>query len=219
MATTSPVLGLKLNDLSDPFQLSDFTGNWGILDASPGVFTCTSTTRPSWASPQAGRLIFMKDLKQLSYWDGSAWQDLRDAAPIFAGGIFINTNVAPGASPVFNILTFTTPRPCSLAVWVTGLYNYPNNQTQDAWQSVTYDGAVQLMGSFRDQFRAAGNSGDSSAPAAISIPTLTVVPTVSAGQHKIGLKLEVSSSYRTPITMVGAKVITMVSLYQAGNSL
>lgn len=219
MATFSTILGLKLNAESDPFQLSDFIANWNVLDASPGIFICTSTSRPNWTSAQAGRLIFMKDLKQLSYWSGTAWSDLRDSAPVFAGGIFVNTECNPGSSSVHTLLTFTTPRPCALSIWLTGTYNCPNNKTQDAWQSISFDGVQQLMGGYREQMRFAGNSGDSSANLGQDATSLAVIPSVSAGQHRIGVQVDVSSSYKTAVNLVGAKTIGMISLYASNNSL
>jgi hypothetical protein len=219
LATFSPVLGLKLNDPSDPFQLSDFIANWGILDASPGVYICTSTTRPSWGTAQAGRLIFMKDLKQTSYWTGSAWADLRDSVPAFAWGAVVNSWVNPGASAYFSICTFTTPRPCALAIIISGTYEYPNNFTQDAYQSVTFDGVRQEMGGFREQTRFTGNSGDSGGYAGNNVISLMMMPSITAGQHNIGLQLDVSSTYRTSVFLSGVKGMAFISLYSSGNSL
>ncbi len=219
MATFSSVMGLKLNDLSDPFQVSDFTGNWGILDASPGTFICTSTSRPSWGAAQAGRLIFMKDLKQLSYWDGSAWNDLRDSAPVFAGGVFVNQVANPGASPVYNILTFTTPRPCAMAIWMSGTYGYPNNKFQNANQAVAFDGVAGFMGSYQEQIRFSGNADDNGAAASITCVSMQIIPSVSAGTHRIGARLQVGSEYKVSITVTGYKVIGMIALYSSGNTL
>src|SRR6185312_8967561 len=122
MATFTTFLGLKVNAGTDAFLLSDFTSNWNTLDANPGVFICTSTTRPSYSSGQAGRIIFMTDLKQLSYWNGSSWQDLRDSAPVFAQGAIFNTSMSAGSSPTFTVCSLTVPRPCSMAIWLSGTY-------------------------------------------------------------------------------------------------
>lgn len=220
MATYSTILGLKLNGESDPFQLSDFIANWNVLDASPGIFICTSTSRPNWNTSQAGRMIFMKDLKQLSFWGGTAWNDLRDAAPVFAGGVYMNVACNPGSSSTHTLLTFTTPRPCALSIWLTGTYNFPDNKDQDAWQSVSFDGVQQLMGGFREQIRFAGAPDASGTPSSGENATsMAVIPSVPAGQHKIGIQVDVSSTYKTAISLVGAKTIGMISLYASNNSL
>jgi hypothetical protein len=219
VATYSTVLGLKLNQLSDPFELSDFVANWSILDANPGYFICTSVSKPSWGAAQAGRMIFMTDLKQLSWWSGTAWNDLRDSAPVFAGGSYLSVACNPGSTGVFNVLTFTTPRPSSLAIWLSGTYNCPNNKSQNSYQSVVFDGAQQTIGSFREQVRFAGISGDTGFAVGTNAASLAMIPTVSAGQHRIGVQVDVSSSYNTAITLVGVKVMAMIALYATGNSL
>jgi hypothetical protein len=217
VATYSTVLGLKLNELSDPFELSDFVQNWDILDASPGTFICTSVSRPSWGTAQAGRMIFMTDLKQSSYWTGTAWADLRNAVPSFAGGSFMSVTCNPGSSGIFNILTFTTPRPCSMAIFASATYQYPNNKTQDLYQSITFDGGAQYMG-YREQVRMSPTGGDTGVAAGNNAASMAIIPTVAAGQHKIGMEVYVGS-YNTPITLVGVKTVAFISLFASGNSL
>jgi hypothetical protein len=217
VATYSTVLGLKLNQLSDPFELSDFVANWDILDASPGTFICTSVSRPSWGAAQAGRMIFMTDLKQLSYWTGTGWADLRDSVPAFAGGTYLDVKCNPGSSGTFTILTLTTPRPCSMAIFASATYNYPNNKSQDLYQSVTFDGVEQYLG-YREQLRMSPTGGDTGSAAGNNATSIAMIPSLSAGQHKIGVKVQVGS-YNVPITLIGVKTIAMISLYSNGNSL
>jgi hypothetical protein len=217
VATYSTVLGLKVNQLSDPFELSDFVGNWDILDASPGIFICTSVSRPSWGTAQAGRLIFMTDLKQTSYWTGTGWADLRDSVPTFASGGFLSVTCNPNSSGIFNILTFTTPRPCSMSIFASATYQYPNNKTQDLYQSITFDGTTEYMG-YREQVRCAPTGGDSGVNAGNNATSMVMIPTVTAGQHKIGMQVFVGG-YNTPVTLVGVKSLAMISLFASGNSL
>lgn len=219
MATFSNYLGLKLNQSTDAFLLSDFIANWDILDASPGIYVCTSTTRPSWSSGQAGRLIFMTDLKQLSWWAGASWQDLRDSVPVFSQGTFFNTSMSAGSSPQFTVCTFTTPRPCSIAIMLSATYTCSNQQNQDAFQSIIFDGAKQNLGSFREQIRFSGNKSDSGNSAGLNVASLTVVPSVTAGTHTMGVQVDMSSDYSSAITLSGAKVIGMISLFFSGNSM
>lgn len=219
MATFSNYLGLKLNQSTDPFLLSDFIANWDILDASPGIYICTSTTRPSWSSGQAGRLIFMTDLKQTSYWNGTSWQDLRDSVPMFVAGSYFNTSMSAGSSPQFTVCTFTTPRPCSLAIILSATYTCSNQRNQDAYQSIIFDGAKQNLGSFREQIRFSGNASDSGNSAGLNATSLTVVPSVTAGTHTMGVEVDMSNDYSNSITLTGAKVIGLIGLYSSGNSL
>ena len=182
------------------------------------MFICTSTARPSWGSPQAGRIIFMTDLKQMSYWDGTSWQDMRDSAPVFAGGVFLGTSMSPGTSPVFNVLTFTTPRPAALAIWLSATYNCANNKTQDAYQTVVFDGAAATIGNFREQVRFEGNSGDSGALAGTNALSIGLVPSMSAGQHKIGIKVDMGT-YPVSVEMAGIKIMAMIALQASNNVL
>jgi hypothetical protein len=78
VSTRSDILQLILNasDGSDPFLLSDFLTNWGILDSSPGVFICTSSTHPSWGTDQAGRLVFETDTLDFLGWNGTTFLNL-----------------------------------------------------------------------------------------------------------------------------------------------
>jgi hypothetical protein len=219
VATYSTVLGLKLNGESDPFQLSDFIQNWGILDASPGIFICTSTSRPTWTSAQAGRLIFMSDQKQLSFWNGSTWNDLRDSAPIFAGGTYINSYVNPGTTAGFSVLTLTTPRPSALAIIMSGMYNCNNLDTQGCGQVITFDGVQQQMGGYAESVRFASTPGNSGDYLGIGATSLAVIPSVSAGQHKIGVSVTVNGAYRSSVQVIGTKVIGIMSAYSSSNSL
>ena len=218
MATTSNYLGLKLNTGTDPFLLADFTSNWGIIDASPGITICTSSTRPSLSAGQAGRVIFMTDLKQLSYWNGTSWQDLRDSAPVFAGGKSLNSSCSKNSTSNFTILNLTTPRPCALAVILTGIYQCDNRQSQDVFQNLTVDGSDVLMGNFREQIRFEGNASDAGSNAGANATSLGVASSVSAGAHSIGIKVAVGGN-SSPVTLVGSKVLAFISLFASSNSL
>jgi hypothetical protein len=218
MPTYSTYLNLKLNVGSDPFLLSDFVNNWSILDGAPGHFICTSLTRPAWGAAQAGRLIFMTDLKQTSFWDGAAWQDLRNSAPVFAAGVFLNASMARNTSPVFTVLSFTTPRPCALSLFLTATYNCSNQNNQDLWQSLAFDGAKVTGFGYREQVRFSGNASDSGALAGDTAMTLAVIPSVAAGSHTAGIVVDMGT-YSTSATLVGAKVLAMISVYNASNVL
>ena len=71
MSTTTDKLGLKKPAGTDPFLLTDFNSNTDLIDRAPGVYYCTSTTRPTWSSPQAGRMILETDTKKMFIWPGS----------------------------------------------------------------------------------------------------------------------------------------------------
>jgi hypothetical protein len=161
----------------------------------------------------------MSDLKQLSYWNGTTWNDLRDAAPVFAGGYYLNVACNPGSSATFNALTLTTPRPSGLSVWMGATFTYPANGWQIAAQAITFDGTPALMGGFEEEVRFAGDPYSTGGEGATNATSMALIPSVSAGQHQIGIRVQVSNQYFTTVTLVGIKIIAMISTYASGNSL
>lgn len=76
MTTPSPKLQLAVPSQVDPFSTDDLAANWGKIDAAPGSFICTSTTRPVWTSAQAGRKILETNTGLEWWWDGDEWKRL-----------------------------------------------------------------------------------------------------------------------------------------------
>lgn len=72
MSSTSPRLGLVRPVTADSFQTSDHFNNLTLLDGFPGVFICTSGTRPgSWGAAHTGMLIFETDTSLMWRWNGT----------------------------------------------------------------------------------------------------------------------------------------------------
>jgi hypothetical protein len=221
MATFSTYLGLKLNGASDPFLLSDFIANWTILDGAPGVFICTSSSRPSWTAAQAGRMIFMTDYECLAFWNGTAWLDCRDAAPVFASGVFLNSNIAHNTTSSYTVINLTTPRTCSLAIAITATYLCAANSNQDLWQRVLVDGAGSTgnqLGGYREQLRFTASAGVAG-NAGLTATSLQVASGVAAGAHTIGLGVDVGNVSNIAVNVVGIKAVAWLALSSAGNSL
>jgi hypothetical protein len=221
MATYSTYLGLKLNGASDPFLLSDFLGNWTILDGSPGTYVCTSTSRPAWTAAQAGRLIFMTDYKCLSYWDGAQWQDCRDASPAFAAGVYLNANIAKGTTGIYTVINLTTPRTCSLAIALTVTYLCTATANQDVMQRVLLDGAGSTgnqLGGYREQLRFTASAGVSG-NAGMCATSLQVYSGITPGTHTIGVGVDVGTVSTTAVNVVGVKALAWIAVTSATNSL
>lgn len=73
MPSISQRLGLVKPARTDPFVTSDIANNWQKIDDAPGAHICTSTTRPSWGSGQAGRLIMETDSGLAWRWTGTTF--------------------------------------------------------------------------------------------------------------------------------------------------
>lgn len=71
MPTPSPRLGLKLPTTADAFSTQDIHDNWDLLDDYPGIFICTSGTRPEWGAAQAGMRIHETNTGLDWRWDGT----------------------------------------------------------------------------------------------------------------------------------------------------
>lgn len=216
MSTTTPKLGLKKPDGTDPFLRQDFADNYDKLDANPGVYICDSTTKPVWGASQAGRLIWLTDYKQLQFWDGTTWNDERTATPMFAGGAVFDATIGKNATPIYNIINFTTPRPCTLAIFMNCTVSCAGNATQDVYFRVNFDGSDQFLGAYSDTAWFAGG-GDSSH---LDQATITAMALVSCtkGSHSIKGKVVVGT-FNTSVTVRGIKAIGLMGLYSSSNSL
>lgn len=73
MSTQSPRLGLIKPERPDLFSTADIAANWAKVDQYPGVYVCTSSTRPSWSTAQAGMCIREADTQLEWLWTGTAW--------------------------------------------------------------------------------------------------------------------------------------------------
>ena len=217
MSTVTPKVGLKRPDGTDPFLRTDFVNNWNLIDQIPGAYICDSTTLPVWGAAQAGRLVFLTDYKQIRYWDGAAWQDERTAVPMFAGGAIFDATVGKSATPTVNIVTFTTPRPCTIAMLVSATISCDSQHTQDVYVRANFDNGDLLLGGYSDGMRFTGNSSDTSADAKATCTAIAVV-NATKGTHSIKGKLVVGA-YNTSVILRGMKAIGFVGLYASSNSL
>lgn len=74
MPTPTPRIGYPAPLLSDPYDTGVESDRWFLADQYPGVFICTSGTRPStWDATHEGMLIFETDSALLWRWDGAAF--------------------------------------------------------------------------------------------------------------------------------------------------
>lgn len=217
MSTLTPRMNLKRPDGSDPFLTQDFVDNYNKMDAAPGVHICTSSTKPSWGAAQAGRTIFLTDYKCFQWWDGSAWQSERAAPGMFAGGALFETNLSKNASVVYNLLNFTTPRPCQLAVWMNMTFGCDSRFSQSIFGRIVFDGGDTLLGGYSDSLRFTGNSSDTSSDAYLTLSLLGMV-SVSAGAHTLGGKVTVGS-YNTSIILRGMKTVASLAIYSSSQIL
>lgn len=74
MSTLTQRLRLKRWTTASKWRNADLVSNWGILDAAPGLFTCTSSTHPTWDASQEGRWIDERDTGLTWRWNGTGFE-------------------------------------------------------------------------------------------------------------------------------------------------
>jgi hypothetical protein len=217
VATFSTLLGLKIPDDSDPFLLTDFVLNWGILDGSPGVFVCTSGSKPSWGTAQAGRTIFMTDFRQFQWWNGSSWLDPESSVPVVSGGVALSQALAKNTQPVNQVLTLTLSRTCSLCVVLTGTYSCSDQQTQTISQRIVIDGVDNILGGFSDEVGFVGNSSSPAGNSGMTIPSVGVATGLTPGTHTISVK-SLIGPFNTTVTLAGVKAVAFIAAANSSNA-
>jgi hypothetical protein len=72
MTIQSQRLALQKPTTADPFDTDEIADNWQIVDNHPGIFLCTSGTRPStWGLNHRGMMIYEGDTDLYWRWDGT----------------------------------------------------------------------------------------------------------------------------------------------------
>lgn len=74
MPTPSTHIGINIVSGGENFSTATYNANWNLIDQFPGIFLCTSLTRPvSWGTNQTGMLIFESDSGLYWQWTGSSF--------------------------------------------------------------------------------------------------------------------------------------------------
>lgn len=193
MSNFSPRLTLKRNDGSDPFLRADFTDNWNKLDLAPGVHICTSASRPTWGTAQAGRMIMETDTKRTIFWDGTAWKEQLQVGPAWSGALTKNVHVAKGTTTTYTLGTIVTTRPGNLMVITTCQIASKPLNAQLAYLYGLIDGVDRTLGSgvaTKVQW-----SDNNTVGGAYDHRPVTVHSTygILAGSHTIGFKVTVGT--------------------------
>jgi hypothetical protein len=97
MPTTSDRLELAKPVTSDDFDTSEIADNWQKVDDHPGIFVCTSGTRPTWSGSQEGQLISETDTGLLWRWNGTTWVRQHGTGWLGGGQLTTNYNRSGGA--------------------------------------------------------------------------------------------------------------------------
>lgn len=119
MSGTTPRLGLKTHDQSDPFLRQDFNDNSARLDGYPGEFICTSASRPAWGANQSGMRIYETDTRRDLVWTGTAWREVLTAPVAWIGYVEPAVTLGHTTHVYYKLATFQVNRPGQLLVNLT----------------------------------------------------------------------------------------------------
>lgn len=193
MSTNSQHLGLKIPDGSDPFLRTDFVQNYNTLDKFPGVWICTSTTRPSWGAAQAGMCIMETDTRRQMLWTGTTWREMLYGPAVWYGSTRPGITIGANSTVTYVVGTFTVNRPGSLFGIATTEHSLPNRAYVGATTRLQIDGADANF----DGPNANGEYVQTDFPNtstfgaghwSVTIPSIGV-RNISAGTHSIGIRV------------------------------
>ncbi|THA72570.1 hypothetical protein E6R60_26950 [Streptomyces sp. A0642] len=146
MSGTTPRLGLKTWDQTDPFLRQDFNDNSARLDASPAPFLCTSGSRPAWGPNQAGMRIYETDTRRETVWTGTAWRETLSAPPVWSGYVAPNVGMGHTTHVYYKLATFVVNRPGALLVNLAVEVAIQSIYTMNLHFRTQIDGVDSMMG-------------------------------------------------------------------------
>ena len=198
MSTTSPRMGLKVPDGSDPFLRTDFVQNLGTQDNYPGNWICTSTTRPSWGTQQTGMCITETDTRRTLLWTGTTWREMLYGPAIWWGSLRPGTRIGDHAQVSYVVGTFTVNRPGTLLGITTTELGLPSNGYIDLNVRVMIDGAqANWDGDALGEYVESNWNNTGTTPALDQFGTTIAsmgVRNISAGTHSIGFMVSTMAS-------------------------
>jgi hypothetical protein len=206
-------MGLKIPDGSDPFLRTDFVQNYNTQDKYPGVWICTSTTRPSWGSAQTGMMIMETDTRRNMLWTGTTWREMLTGPAVWYGSMRPQVMVGSGTFVTYVVGTFTVNRPGSLLGITTTEHALPCRGYTGATTRVMIDGADANF----DGPNQHGEYVESNFPNTSTFGTdrwyQTVcslgVRNISAGTHSVGIRVSTQPNMEGQIKVTSVRAMAM----------
>lgn len=163
MPTPSSRLGLLVPARADQFVTADLETNLDKLDDYPGIYVCTSTSRPAWGAAQVGMLISETDTGLTWRWMGTATGWVRTGPKGLMSRNTSGTNLSTTSTSFVNLLA------TSLVTWpagartaqITVTFNYGFNNTTGLLTIGVARGIVNNSGLIQAWQWAGDNDGSS----------------------------------------------------------
>ncbi|MFF7198171.1 hypothetical protein ACFZAM_31245 [Streptomyces sp. NPDC008079] len=197
MSGSTPRLGLKTFDPSDPFLRADFNDIFTKIDASPGNFICTSATRPAWGAAQAGMRVYEADTRREIVWTGTAWREVLPVPPVWTGWLRPNISMSAGTHVYYKLATFNVNRPGALLVLINSEHSILSTQTMNVNTKAQVDGTdaqVNDQGSYTRETQI--NASGTALSRNFMVPTIGL-RAVGVGSHNFGVHVECSTQVVT----------------------
>lgn len=189
MSDTTPRMGLKTWDQSDPFLRQDFNDNNARLDSYPGPYICTSQSRPAWGAAQSNMRIYETDTRREVVWTGTSWRDVLFTPPVFPGYVAPNVTIGHNSHVYFKLATFSLTRPGSLLVDLAVEVAVQSIYTMNLHFRTQIDGADAVLGDGGSYIRVAQvQTSGGGWQRSYTVP-VKGLRSVSAGSHNFGLHL------------------------------
>ncbi|MFJ4902870.1 hypothetical protein [Streptomyces sp. NPDC088727] len=189
MSGTTPRLGLKTHDESDPFLRQDFNDNSARLDASPGSFLCTSASRPAWGANQSGMRVYETDTRREVVWTGTAWREVLTAPPVWTGWLRPDVALGHNTHVYYKLATFNVTRPGALLVDMAVEVAIQSLYTMNLNFRVQVDGNDAQIGSSASYLRVEQvHTSGSGWQRSYMVPALGL-RSVGVGTHNFGIHM------------------------------
>lgn len=198
MSGTTPRMGLKTYDSTDPFLRQDFNDTYAKLDNYPGVFLCTSASRPAWSTAQSGMRIYESDTRRELVWSGTAWREVLTAPPAWTGYIRPNVALDNSTNVSYKMATFNVNRPGALAVVMEAEVACQSIYTMQATLRVQVDGNDAQVGDTGSYIRFDKTQTSGAGISRTMSVTGLGLRAVGVGSHNFGVHFYCTPENSTP---------------------
>lgn len=197
MSGTTPRLGLKTFDQSDPFLRQDFNDNNARLDGYPGPYICTSQSRPAWGPAQSGMRIYETDTRRELVWTGTAWREVLMVPPVYTGWARPNITLGLEGHAYYKLATFNLTRPGTLLVQLAVETAVQSLYTVNVNMRVQIDGADAMLGQSGSYTRLHQTHTSGAGWQRSFMVPVQGIRSVSAGSHNFGIHFYTTSGSTT----------------------
>ncbi|MFI0967079.1 hypothetical protein ACH4S8_37695 [Streptomyces sp. NPDC021080] len=207
MSNTTPRLGLKTYDTSDPFLRQDFNDQSAKLDAYPGAFICTSASRPAWGPSQAGMRIYETDTRRELVWTGTAWRAKLDAPPVWTGYVQPVAAMGKDTHVYYKLGTFQVNRPGALLVHLEVEFSCQSIYTANVAARAQVDGSDSHIGSTASYMRVGQTNTSGAGWSRHFMMGAVGLRAVGVGSHNFGIHF-----YTSPTATTSAVSVSLESV-------